>query len=576
MAKFFASLLLISALVSCKSLPKQNDDTNPAVDAVPIEARELPAVKTQFPPDIFSPYFKGIPSDILFLIQNGSPSSIAEAVSRLQKTGAYSEQSGVLLALCASVFKYAWPNERISWNVPGDLPDNLYTATLRSIDNGIPAFSSVDDDVFMLTIPCLAVLSPSASHGVYEQSAGFLKKALKMYPRSVLALYLAGITGLRTKDYQSALEYLKAALEAEPINPYAGSAYAQALSETGSIEEAYTLLQRFLASDPMNPALLKLNAKTALMSGRYKEAESLAGRILQREPDNREFLLFRARVLFELKEYLSAATLLDLYARTDKTAKEYLLLRARLQAEWNKNINAALGSVQEALNGYSDDTDVLLLAAELASLSGQSINSLTAFDFASLVLEKNPKNVRALAVFAKDAVKKKDWQRAYDAVSSLAGLQSLSLEHTLLSVQICLALKKNQEARSLLEQVYSPDTSDEHILQWYIRLLISEGKKNEAASLIDSFLPKSSGKMKSILYYERSRLALNDSQVLADLRSSLTSNPRNEEALYDLYLYYYRQKDYRKAQYYLKQVIALNPADPEFLKLNADLDTKLK
>lgn len=575
MAKFFASLLLFAVfLAACKSVPKSADTKN---GSVPIEARELPSIKTAFPYNIFSAYFKGVPADILFKIQNGSPSSIAEAVFLLQKpSGKYSEQEEVLFALCASVFKYAWPNEKIFWNVSKDLPDNLYTSTLRAIDEGVAAFSSVDDDVFMLTIPCLSVFSAWASGSVYEQARLSLEKALQMNGRSVLNLYLAGTAALHANDCKNAADFLKSALEADPSNVYAGIAYARALTETGKAEEAYALTRDFLASNPMNRDLLKINADAAFLSGRYKEAEALAGRLLQREPNNSDFLLFRARVLFELEDYLGVATLLDLYARTDKTAKDYLLLRARLQAGWNKNITAALASVQEALKLYKDHTDVLILAAELAALSGQNINGLTAFDFASAVLEKQPDTARALAVLAKDAAKKKDWQKAYDAVSSLGRLQSLSSEHTLLYVQICLALKKNREARELLEQIYSPDTSDERARQWYIRLLIAEGKKNEAASLIESLIPKSSGKMKSILYYERSRLAADDSLELADLRSSLTSNPRNEEALYDLYLYYYRQKDYRKAQYYLKQVIALNPSDPEFLKLNAALEQKLQ
>ncbi len=576
MVKFFASLLLFALfLVSCKSVPEKSGTADHI--AVPIEAKELSAVKTVFPYDMFSAYFKGVSVDVLLKIQNGSPSSIAEAVSLLQKNGGkYSEQEAVLLALCASVFKYAWHDEKIFWSVPKELPDNLYTATLRSIDEGVAAFSSVDDDVFMLTIPCLAVFFSSAGNAVYEQAGLSLKKALQMNGRSVLNLYLAGTAALHIKDYKNAADFLKTALEADPSNVYAGIAYARVLTETGKADEAYTLTRDFSASNPMNRDLLKINADAAFLSGRYKEAEALAARLLQHEPNNSDFLLFRARVLFELEDYLGVATLLDLYARTDKTAKDYLLLRARLQAGWNKNITAALGSVQEALKLYNDHTDVLILAAELAGLSGQSINGMTAFDFASAVLEKQPDNARALAVLAKDAAKKKDWQKAYDAVSSLGRLQSLSSEHTLLYVEICLALKKNREARELLEQIYSPDTADERVRQWYIRLLIAEGKKNEAASLIESLIPKSSGKMKSILYYERSRLAADDSLELADLRSSLTSNPRNEEALYDLYLYYYRQKDYRKAQYYLKQVIALNPSDPEFLKLNAALEQKLQ
>ena len=62
--------------------------------------------------------------------------------------------------------------------------------------------------------------------------------------------------------------------------------------------------------------------------------------------------------------------------------------------------------------------------------------------------------------------------------------------------------------------------------------------------------------------------------VLADLRSSLISNPRNSDALFRLYQVYYAKNDYRKAQYYLRQVVAINPNDSSFKKLNEAL-TKL-
>ena len=81
--------------------------------------------------------------------------------------------------------------------------------------------------------------------------------------------------------------------------------------------------------------------------------------------------------------------------------------------------------------------------------------------------------------------------------------------------------------------------------------------------------------MKSFLYYERSFLASSEDAVLVDLRSSLTANPRNRDALFRLYKIYYNKKEYRKAQYYLKQVVALSPNDDSLLKLNSELETLL-
>ena len=68
----------------------------------------------------------------------------------------------------------------------------------------------------------------------------------------------------------------------------------------------------------------------------------------------------------------------------------------------------------------------------------------------------------------------------------------------------------------------------------------------------------------------------NESTMLSDLRSSLISNPRNSDALFRMYQIYFKRKDYRKAQYYLKQVVSLNPNDETYLRLNKELDQLVK
>ena len=63
---------------------------------------------------------------------------------------------------------------------------------------------------------------------------------------------------------------------------------------------------------------------------------------------------------------------------------------------------------------------------------------------------------------------------------------------------------------------------------------------------------------------------------LADLRSSLMEQPRNSKSLFRLYEIYFEKKDYRKAQYYLKKVVAINPNDMSIKKLNETLTKLIK
>ena len=54
------------------------------------------------------------------------------------------------------------------------------------------------------------------------------------------------------------------------------------------------------------------------------------------------------------------------------------------------------------------------------------------------------------------------------------------------------------------------------------------------------------------------------------------SNPRNSSSLFRLYQIYLAKKDYRKAQYYLKQVSALKPNDLKIRQLSDELNSLLR
>ena len=123
----------------------------------------------------------------------------------------------------------------------------------------------------------------------------------------------------------------------------------------------------------------------------------------------------------------------------------------------------------------------------------------------------------------------------------------------------------------LAQKAYNANRSSELITQTYVLASTQVLGRDESLKLIDSMMPSASSKIKSYLYYRKSYLERNEDASLADLRSSLIANPRNSDALFRLYEIYYDKKDYRKAQYYLKQVVAINPNDSSVRKLNEAL-----
>ena len=150
-----------------------------------------------------------------------------------------------------------------------------------------------------------------------------------------------------------------------------------------------------------------------------------------------------------------------------------------------------------------------------------------------------------------------------------------SAESRYTQIKICLALGRTDEAWNLAAEQYEKSPSDEQAVQADLEVLFATGRLAESQDLINRLLPSANSRMKSFLYYRKSYLSKNEQTVLADLRSSLIANPRNSDALYRLYTIYFEKKDYRKAQYYLKQVVALNPNNEEYLRKNAELEKLL-
>ncbi len=570
MIKSLWPFVLCILFISCASSPEDIQLENVQGG----EAISLP--KPSLEKGNFSPYFSTIDNAILLDIQTGSPTSIQRAIASLRSEyNNASEQALVLLAICATIMDYAWPSRSHVAIINDSLPTNVYTSTVESIRRGIYEGSFDDSDFFILTLPSLVLFSSNDDY-YFSEAKLALERALRLDSNSVFALYLIGVLEMRMGNYEAAKNYLEKAIVLDRENMDLIYAYFNVLIEAGLLQDAYTFGQDLMQRYPSDVRVFELAATVAYERNDFTEAESLIAQSIRLAPENISLLLFRAKVLFELGDYLDVSSLLDVYSRTNPQNKDYLILRAKLQSTWNKNITSAIRTVQDAITLYPNDSEVLLLAASLASTNAQRILGQSALELLTGVLETEPENIQAYQILVTESIAQQNWQEAYEASTFVLSKEAPSINAVLQHVEICLALNLLDEARSTIDEYYSPETDNENLQQWYIRLLIAEGRYTDASNLIERFLQSSSGRMKSVLYFERSRLQNNDTRILSDLRSSLTSNPRNEYALFGLYTYYYERQDYSKAQYYLKQVIALNPSNTDAIEKNAELDILLQ
>lgn len=535
------------------------------------------AIAIEVPKRTRRTFFFRIAPDAMAAAENASPASIRSAVSLLRKSGEdYTEAEKVLLNVLSGIMKIAWPSERVDWETPPVNEATAYLGAIESAQKGIYDLSTGNVDFFTLVLPSLVVIKAddvSSYASIAEQA---LTASLALRPDSALAHYLIGVLYIKTMRTEKALDHFsraaKSALSCKEI------AYAEAdcLKRLGRMQEAQTAALSLLQRYPADIAVLKLCAETSFALNDFSAAEEYVGRVLQQAPNDLDYVLFRARILAGRGDYIRAASLLDVYARQDTSSRAYLLLRARLQYEWSKNFAAASETIERALSLYPNDLDVLLFAARLASSTSAPLAGFTAEEFAKRALEIDPANTEAKRYEIDGLMHDGKWKSAYDSSKALVASSEAIRSDIFVHIRICLELGRNDEAWNLISPLYAENPDDDDIVQSYIVVLSKTGRSAQALSLINSRLPASSSRMRSFFYYRRSFLDTAEEDSLTDLRSSLIANPRNAEALFRLYEIYYEKRDYRKAQYYLKQVVALDPNNAEMRKLNEELSKLIK
>ena len=515
--------------------------------------------------------FSGIKPRILELIEDGSPRSIEVAARLLHRSdpSSYSDDEKVLLQVCTLLAEYCWPSCRISWNAPEIKTSSYYTNILLSVRNGI--FDEPRGDEFIATLmPCVCIFSAPKETGYYGAAEAALERLLARKDNSTLVNYLmATLLSRQGRDEQALAFVRKAAGSA--FNTDALLLQMKVCTALSRYDEALAIGERMLASDPQNVAVLERCCDASYGKGDMVAAGDLAAQILLLDSRNYRYVLIRAESSMASGDYVKASTLLDAYARGGNREKRYYLLRSRLQSEWNKSDVSAAETLGQALLAFPDDGELQLAAARVASSGNMKLAGKSALEFARMVLKNDRSNEEAMKISIAELAKAGDYEEAYRLSSACVKKSAdAGLLHT--HIDVCLALQKFDEAVALATKLYARNRTDTAACKSYIKVLVQMGRKADAQELISSLMADADPALKSFLYYEQSFLATDDKAVIAQLRSSLTQNPRNTDALTRLYELYYNRQDWKKAQYYLKQVVALNPTNKKALAMSKQLD----
>ncbi len=518
-------------------------------------------------------YFSSIKPRILDLVENGSPRSLEVAARLLHRSdpASYSDSEKTLLRICGLLMEFCWPAYMSGgMEVPDMRGANYYTNVIFNVRNGLYE-PPVGDDFIANLLPCVCLFSAPNEKSCYASAEAALEKALKLRGDSTLANYMMGILLTRQGKDAKALGYLRKAQAGDSSNKEILSLQMRVCTSLGRYDEALKIGERLQLADPKSIDVLKLCCDAYYAKGDLAVAGDLAAQILMMDGRSYRYLLIRAEASLAEGEYVKASTMLDAYSRSGDKSKEYFLLRSRLQCEWNKSPVAAAETLGQAMLKYPDDTQLLLAAARVASEGNMKVAGKTALEFARKVLKKDSGNSEARKICIVELSKEGDYEESYKLSSTLVkGECDAALLHS--HIETCIALKKFDEARTLATSLYNKNKADVQAQKSYINVLVSTGMKREAQDMISALMPDADSSMKSFLYYEQSFLSSDDRSAVALLRSSLTQNPRNTDSLTRLYEIYYGQQDWKRAQYYLKQVVALNPTNKKALAMSQKLD----
>ena len=524
---------------------------------------------------------KKLDSTLAAHIEKGSPASLKEAVLFIQNDSkGLTNENKLYLKVIADIMYLVYPLETNGVKPPLYAEDEPYLQALKEVKSGLYPVSTKKDGFLSLIIPTLVLTYNDFSNTTLAQYSedieSRLMEAQKLRPQSVLPHYLLGLLKEKNNKLTEAVALYQKAWQLDSSCYPAGFKYGHFAAESGNGAEALKIADTLNASYKDNTEVKLLYAQAHIAKNDLNKASENIVSVLKKEPENISALLLRIRILIEQKEYLRANSLLDAYSTKNKTAKNYLLYRARVTKEWNKNLIRASEFLTEAYKYYPEDFNVLLACAEICFEASTKIDNKSADFFIRKVLEAYPKNTAALALLVKNDINNGKWAQAVESAEDLAAKYPSDANKELLLTSY-LGAGQTSKALSLAKKLYANTKNPSNsFINLYMEALYAGKDYQTVKQVINQKIKGADSQLKSILYYYNAKLEQgNSSEYLNFLQSSLLSNPRNKDSLFAMYEWYLKTKDYKKAKYYLGQVLALNPSNKNLVNLSENLDKLL-
>jgi predicted Zn-dependent protease len=513
---------------------------------------------------------QGLAEEIRTLTESGIPSQMQRAMDQIRQRNLGAGEFGrIMNAVNINLFRRIYPDIKIQSSAPDPPQSHSYAKILRDVERGVYTPPGDSSDYLECVLPFLALLNETRRDRLLPSLPG-LRRAASLNPGSALAPFFMGLVYERTSSPAEAEAAFDQVLTISSECYPAGLAQARLRELAGDPEGTIRILQDLVLSFPDNAAVKRQLAIAYYRQENWSRAQNAIAEGLQQNPRDGELLLMQAHVLVEQGRFLPAQRPLDQYASINAQDPFYLFLRARVQAEGLGNRDAALNYLRSLIRSNSPPAGSLVYTTRLLLESPREEDRNEGRALLKRLMEGNPPaDVVRMAV--RDSVNRQDWQAAKDYLAPLLR-ENPQNQDILNAYTIERGLGNNAAALSYARELYDRNPADDEGAAAYISALIETGRQAEAGRLIESRLASAAGDtQKSRYYYLRSRIRNSDDQIIADLRASLFADPRNLSSMIAMFeFYHFRRPEKARALIYLRQALALDPANPQLHRYAAE------
>ncbi|MGP1414305.1 MAG: tetratricopeptide repeat protein [Treponema sp.] len=517
-------------------------------------------------------------NELMLGLEKASYNSLMKVITTIQENPLSLDGNEKLyLYIAYSLMSELYPFHKLTGHVPHYSKKNNYVEGFESIKKKEYPYNLTKDDFFSTIIPALLLLNPSFPKMFKDDAFERVKKAKAMNATSPLPHYLEGILYEKEYNMLKAYDAYKIAFSLDSSFYPAHLKYAKLSTSLGYPDEAIKALKLLPSEYQDKEEVLFLNAFAYIKNKDWQRANPYIDRLLNMEISEGECLFERVKLLLEKGEYMRANSLLNIYTTKNKTDKTYLLLKARIAREWNKNDKTAIQYLSQAYTYYPNDYEVLLECTNICFDANTNIQGNTTEDFIAKILSIDESNVQTIKLLLKREIKKENWVKAVEIGEDLVKKTNTNESKALL-VKAYLGNRQYNQALIVARDLYNSESSPSiEVFSDYLEALYKTNSISYLNRIINQNINSAKAEKKSILYYYSAMLTSKSSSThLSLLRSALLTNPRNENALFAMYQWYFLSKDYRNAQFYLKQAIGIEGGtNKHYLRLYENLNQLL-